>query len=243
MKIIRSTLALLSLATVLLAHYSWINPLSNPLKPGTSVEIQIAHGHTFPQSEEPMAEAGIEMFAVGPDGARARLHHVRGDKKLVASYKVPAEGFYRFVFVQDRGVMSRTPGGLKKGGRNKNPDAMTSARYYRSGVAYAATAGARLKPPEPLGLEFEIVASPQPGELGIQVLCGGRPCAEADVVLRTATAEERKLGRTTATGTLKANVNGLKGPVLIEARKTAPAPAKENYDSVNLTTSLYLELN
>jgi uncharacterized GH25 family protein len=243
MKIVKLTVSLLFLTATLPAHNSWINPLSSPLKQGTDVEIQIAHGHSFPESEQAMEDAGIEVFAVGPGGARASLPHVRSGKKLLATYKVPAAGFYRFAFVQDRGVMSRTPGGLKKGGRDKNPDAISSSRYYRSGVAYAATRGAQVKSAEPLGLEFEIVASRQPGALEVMVLCGGHPCAGADVIVKTAGGKERNLGRTAASGTVTAAVSGLKGPVLIEARKTAPAPRNEHYDSMNLTTSLYLELD
>jgi uncharacterized GH25 family protein len=239
---IRSLFVFVLAAAGLTAHFTWINPLSSPLQPGAEVQIQLAHGHSFPESEEMLRPDGIEAFAVGPDGARTPIKPARGTQKLVASYRVPSAGFYRFVFVQDRGVMSRTPQGLKAGGRDKNPGAISSARYYRSGIAYALTPGAAAPAAKPLGLEFELVAVRESAGLKISVWQNGKPCPGAEIVMKTPGAPDRKLGVTGADGALTANPGGSKGPVLIDARKTGQASGT-GYDSVNLASSLYMELN
>jgi len=225
---------------LLLAHFSWINPLS-PLVPGEEVQVQIGHGHKFPESEEMFRPEGIKAYVLGPEGERTELTPSPDAKRLAASFKVPREGHYRFVFVQDRGVLSRTPKGLLPGGRDVHPGALESAKYYRSGVAIAATANAQKSRPVPAGLEFEMTAEASGGSLRITVLHKGKPCAEAAVTVKRAGQVEEKLGPTGADGRITLPLkNGLRGPLLLEASKATPAPAGASFDKLNLSTSLYL---
>ena len=229
-------------ASLLLAHFSWINPLSSPLTAGAEVQVQIAHGHAFPESEEMFRPQGIRSYVLASGGERTELKPLLGRKKLLANFKVPREGHYRFVFIQDRGVLSRTPKGLLPGGRDAHPDAHASARHYRSGVAWAATANAAKSPRAAAGLEFEMVAEASGDRLQVTVLHNGKPCADAEVISKRPGRAEEKLGLTGAGGRIAMPIaDGLRAPLLLEASKTAAAPAGASYDKVNLSTSLYLE--
>ena len=237
----RITFGAVCCATLLSAHFSWINPLSSPLDAGAEVQVQIAHGHAFPESEEMFRPEGIKAYVLGPGGMQTELKPQQGARKLLASFKVPREGHYRFVFIQDRGILSRTPKGLLPGGRDAHPDALASARYYRSGVAWAATANAPKGQRAAAGLEFEMVAEASGGGLKLTVLHNGQPCADAEVISKREGRAEEKLGRTGADGSIVLPLaGGLRPPLLLEASKSAPAPAGASYEKLNLSTSLYL---
>lgn len=229
----------LLLAGVVAAHYTWIAPA--PLVLGKVNKVSIAHGHHFPMSEEAIVAAQVKAFAVAPSGKRIVLSAVKADKTVEADYTPSEAGTHTFGFVQDRGVLSRTPGGVKPGGRDVNKDATQALRVVRTAVAFGSTA--KVAPPgKPLGLELEIVPQVAPSSVTLQLLRSGKPLAATAIQVLTSGSEEPKdLGKTSAQGTLVYAIGvGTKPPVLFIATVAEPAAKGASYDTTNLSTSLYL---
>lgn len=237
----RLIVAPVAAAGVLLAHATWIAPVSPVLEKGRSATVQIGNGHHFPDSESAIGPDGLEAFVVNPGGARAKLGLSAAGKALSADYMVREAGTYRFVFVQDRGVISRTPTGLKPGGKDKNPGATQSMKSYRSAVAYATTAGARENDAKAVGLEFELVPVRSAGAVRITLLWKGKPCADATVNTYWPGKGEQKLGMTDANGTFLYSIPaGAAGQFLLTASYSEKAAPGAVYDALSYSTALYL---
>jgi uncharacterized GH25 family protein len=231
----------LFLAGVLAAHYTWIAPASAPLVQGKVNKVLIAHGHQFPVSEEAIAAAQVKAFAIAPSGKRAELKAAKVGKLVEAAYTPMEAGTHAFGFAQDRGVTSRTPGGVKPGGRDVNKDVAQALRAVRTAVAFASTA--KVTPTgKPLGLELEIVPQISASSVTLQLLRSGKPLAATAIQVLTSGSEEpRELGKTSAQGTLVYAIGaGTKPPVLFIAAVNEPAAKGAGYDTTNLSTSLYL---
>jgi uncharacterized GH25 family protein len=231
----------LFLAGVVAAHYTWIAPAPAPLVQGKVNKVLIAHGHQFPVSEEAIVAAQVKAFAIAPGGKRTELKSVKVGKLVEAAYTPMETGTHAFGFVQDRGVTSRTPGGVKLGGRDVNKDVAQASRVVRTAVAFASTA--KVTPPgKPLGLELEIVPQISASSVTLQLLRSGKPLAATAIQVLTSGSEEPKeLGKTSAQGTLIYAIGaGTKSPVLFIAAVAEPAAKGASYDTTNLSTSLYL---
>jgi uncharacterized GH25 family protein len=204
--------------------------------------IEIGHGHRFPVSEEAIAAGQVKAFALAPPGKRTELRAAAAGKVVALEYTPDEPGTHTLGFVQDRGILSRTPGGVKKGGKDANPDAVRTFRAVRTAVSYAS-AGTPAPPGRAAGLEFEIVPGMEGGVVALQVLRKGKPAAGADVqVLLSGREEVKPLGKTGEQGRLVYNREaGAKGPVLFLAGWAEPAPAGAAYGTTNLSTSLYLD--
>ena len=229
-------------AFVALAHYTWIGPVDGPFEVGKTAKIQISHGHKFPASEEAINASQVEAFVVTPSGGRVKLDVAAGPNSVGASYAVKEAGLHRIAFVQDRGVNSRTPKGLRPGGRDKNPDATQASRALRTSVAYVATGGSLVSKAKPVGLEIELTAELVGGAWHVQLLKQGKPASGValDVFLAGA-AKVEPVGSTGADGkVIYRPAGGSKGPAMFtaEVRETPPAGAK--YDYTSYGTSLYV---
>jgi uncharacterized GH25 family protein len=223
------------------AHATWIAPVAGPLEVGKSLNVQIGNGHAFPESESALSPRNLEVFAVAPSGGKIELKPVKSGSFLTASYTVREPGMYRFVFIQDRGVMSRTPQGLKPGGRDQNPGASQSMKMYRAAVAYAGTAGADHAPGTPLGLTFEVTPQRTKDSVILSVLLNSKPVAGVKIRALLSGKKEQELGATGSDGKFTYRVpSGLSGPFLLVAAHSQKAAAGEKYDNADYSTALHL---
>jgi uncharacterized GH25 family protein len=233
--------ALGAAAAIVTAHATWIAPVQPVLEMGKPVTVQVGNGHHFPDSESAVSPEGLDVFAVGPGGDRARLTASVSGKTLTARHHVQGPGTYRFVFVQDRGVMSRTPAGLKPGGKDQHPNATQSMKAYRSAVAYATTAGAKQSDLKPVGLKFELAPQRSADTVTVTLLQDGKPCAGAAVNSFWPGKDEQKAGTTDTSGKFVYHVPaGQKGQFLLTASHTEKAPAGAVFDTLSYSTALYL---
>lgn len=226
------TVALLAAAAY--GHYTWITP-ETAFIAGKPVTVRIGHGHAFPNSEETINAAQLDLFVVTPSGKRVPVRAAAAVKSVTASYTPTESGPHTIAFVQDRGVSSRTPKGLKKGGRDVNPDALTASRTLRTAVASGGATGAR-----PLGLEVELAAQFVSGVWTVQLLTGGKPNAGAAVeVFLAGAASAVAAGKTDAEGKIRYQPQvGSAKRALFTAEFKQAAPQGASYDAVNYETSL-----
>lgn len=236
----RAALLLVGLNSLLTAHFTWIAP-PVALRLGHKNQILIAHGHQFPASEETINASQITAFAVAPDGNRTELKPVPGPEAVLLEYVPRQSGTHVAAFVQDRGVLSRTPGGLKPGGRDRHADAVESFRLLRTAVAYMPAERGALTA-KPLGLELELCAQLSAGKVEVRLLRRGTPVAGQPVSLLTHGAEDAEtLGKTDAQGRVTYRIEeGSKGPVLFLADVNEMGPQGAGVDRTSLSTSLYL---
>jgi hypothetical protein len=225
----------------LFAHATWIAPVEGPLEVGKSVEVQIGNGHAFPRSESALSPQNLKVFAVAPSGAKADLKPVKSGTFVTATYAVREAGMHRFVFVQDRGVMSRTPQGLKPGGRDQNPGATQSMKMYRAAVAYAGTPGADLAVRASLGLTFDVIPRRTKDSIIVTALLNSKPAAGAKIRAVLPGQKEQELGATGSDGKFTYRVpSGLNGPFLLVAAHSEKAGPGETYDNADYSTALHL---
>lgn len=218
-------------AALLLAHYTWVTT-EKPFEKGKTAVIVVGHGHRFPATGEAIDPKGLQLSVVSPSGAKTPLRPRRDGARWIADYPVKESGAHRIVLVQDQGVMSRTPDGVRPGGRDKHPSAIQAFRTYRSAVS--ATAGGAA---QPLGLEFELLAEPEGAGWRLQVLRAGRPVAGALIELLAAGENAVKIGQTGADGRLR-YMKPVSGPVAFSVEMSFPAPSGAGYDTANLAASI-----
>ena len=131
-------LILLAMPALLLAHFTWLAPESPELAAGRPYRLRIGHGHEFPASEAAVDATQVRALVIDPRGERAEVAARREDKAVVLEWTPRQKGLHVFAFTQDRGEVSRTPSGVKSGGRDRNPDAATAFRAVRSVEEIAA---------------------------------------------------------------------------------------------------------
>lgn len=231
-----SYLTMALLAATVFGHYTWITP-ETAFVAGKPVTIRIGHGHAFPNSEETINPAQLDLFVLTPSGKRVPIKAAAAVKSVTASYTPTESGPHTIAFVQDRGVSSRTPKGLKKGGRDVNPDALTASRTLRTSVAAASATGAR-----PLGLEVELTAQLASGVWTVQLVRAGKPLAGAAVeVFLAGAASAVVAGKTDAEGKVRYQPPaGAAKRALFAAEFKSAAPQGASYDAVNYETSLFV---
>jgi hypothetical protein len=230
-----------AIAAAAFAHYTWVAPATK-LELGKTAVVRIGHGHQFPRSEEAIDDAQVEAFAIAPSGARVKLEAARGAGEVVAHYAVKEAGQHLIAIIQDRGVTSRTPQGVRPGGRDKNPGATQASRGIRSAVAYAATPGAPVAGARPIGLEFELSAEMSGGAWRLLLTRHGKPAPGIDLsAFLAGAAGPLAIGKTGPSGSLTwpPPMNAA-GPAMVSAEVRDPAPAGAPYDAVNRSASLYL---
>lgn len=237
---IRSTLQALFLlcaaAGASLAHDTWIAS-SGALAAGKPVTIYVRHGHHFPESEEAVNASQLNLFAQAATGKRTSLKPAVKGSEVIAEFTPSAAGAHTLAFTQDRGVTSRTPKGVKQGGRDKNQDATQSSRTLRTAVAYVGAAVSK-----PAGLEVEIVGTFSGGAWTVQLLRNGKPLEGIAIEAFPAGAKSGRIaGKTGADGKLRYTPEaGAKKDLLFIAEFKHPAPAGQAYDTVNFETSLHV---
>jgi hypothetical protein len=226
-----------------LAHYTWVAPPAVFVTGKTAI-VQIAHGHRFPHSEEIVNPAQLQLFVLAPSGNKVALKAAAAGNVLTMPFPVQEAGFHRIVLVQDRGITSRTPGGLKAGGRDRNKNASQAYRTLRTAVAYANTARTGGEDGKPAGLEFELTGVRSAETWLLQVLRQGNPVADAPVeVLLAGASKAVHVGTTGPDGRIRYQVpSGNSGPAVFSVTLRQSAPPGATYDFVNYETSLYVSL-
>jgi uncharacterized GH25 family protein len=214
-------------------HATWVAPAEEAQEPGKTVTVRIGHGHGFPVSEEAINISQVELFAVTPAGVLVKLTAQAAGKAVDAPYALKEKGRHRFAFIQDRGVNSRTPDGMKPGGRDRNPNATSAAKTMRTAVAGTGKA---------LGLPVELTAKQAGSQWQLQFLRNGKPAGGAEVsVYLSGVKEPVMIGKAGADGRVAYTVPaGVKGPLLFVASQKNPAPQGSVFDTVNFDTSLFV---
>lgn len=226
---IRQAAAVAAMAGAAWGHATWVTAPGGIWRPGASVEIVIGHGHGFPKSEEAIAAGQAQVIVAGPGGARSTVAMRAEGGAVHGTYRVGARGRHRVAMVQDRGVRSRTPQGVKAGGRDVHPDAVSASRVLRTAVAGEGPA---------LALPVEICAKRSGGVWRVTVLREGHGVAGVAVKVLTPGAEkEADAGTTDARGELRYAGSG---ETLFTAEWKEPAPAGAKYDTTQYETSLHV---
>jgi uncharacterized GH25 family protein len=218
---------------MLYGHATWVAAVEETHEPGRTVTVRIGHGHGFPVSEEAINSAQVDLFVVTPGGKRLKLAPKAAGKAVDATFAVKEKGRHRFAFIQDRGVNSRTPDGMKPGGRDRNPNATSAAKTLRTAVAGTGNA---------LGLPVELTAKQVGNQWQLQFLRDGKAAGGAEVsVYLPGVKEPVAIGKAGADGRVAYTAPaGVKGPLLFVASQKNPAPAGSAFDTVNFDTSLYV---
>jgi uncharacterized GH25 family protein len=228
-------IAALTLSTAF-GHYTWVEP-SAPLVAGKPVKIMVAHGDRFPHGDEAINAAQVKLAVLAPSGARAELKAAVAGNTVLADFTPRESGAHRIVFTQDRGVMSRTPKGVKSGGRDKNPGATEAFALVRTGVSYVGGAGGAT----PSGLDLEITAQYAGGVWQLQLWRGGSPLAgETIQVLRKEHEDGSAIGKTGADGKLVYKPADATGPALFLAEVKEKAAVGGPVDYRTFSTSTYV---
>lgn len=238
MIIVRTSVRLifLTLATAAASwtHYTWIAP-SGPLEAGKPVRILVAHGDRFPQGDEAVNAAQVRMFVLSPSGARMDLKAVSAKTHVGAEFTPKENGAHRLAFEQDRGAMSRTPQGVKPGGRDRNPNAVEAFTMLRTGVWHSG------KGHKPVGLPVEMTAERAGQSWTVQLLRSGKPLA-GQLVQVVPNGQEKAvdLGRTGADGKVTYKPGAAQGPAMLLCEFSEKAPAGAPVDAHRFSTTLYL---
>jgi len=222
------------------AHFGWIAPVNPVLQIGVATPVKLGVGHELGISESAPPMAGLESYALAPSGARTPLRLATKGPWVVTEYTPKEAGQHRLVLTHDRGIRSRTPKGIVEGGRDKNPTATEAFRSVRTGVAYAATAGAKFAP-KAAGLVYELIPERTEKGLTVTLLLRGKPCAGGNVTVSWEGKKEVTVGTTGADGkTSYVAPAGAKGPVVVLAGQAMAAAKGAGYDKDNYQTALYL---
>jgi len=240
--LVKTILAALIGISIASAHYTWVAPAEAELKVGKPAAIRLCHGHQFPAGEEKLNLNATEAIILDPAGRKTKLNPVVHENDITAAYTPKTAGLHRVVLTQDRGVSSRTPDGVKPGGRDKNPGAAQAFRSYRSAVAYLPAGNTPSIAPKPAGIELEIVGTLNKGAWELQLLRNGKPVPSAPIeVIFAGAASATEAGKTDSTGKLiYRRPNGAATPLLFSTEWKDPAPAGSAYDTVNYSTTLYV---
>lgn len=225
-------------ASICAAHYTWVAPLI-PLEVGKTATIRINHGHKFPQSEESINAKQAQLFVFTPSGARVDLQPAVVPNALAASYSVKEEGLHRIVFTQDRGITSRTPKGVRQGGRDANPDATQAFRTFRSAVAYVPTKGAPATSAKPIDIVFQLVGEYVNGAWNVRLINKGLPVPDAIIeVFVAGDAKAVQAGKTNADGRITYRPTAQNGTAMFSTEFKTKMPEGTPYDTTNYETSL-----
>lgn len=207
----RTLAALAVTAITAYGHYTWVAP-SEPLAPGKTIKIMVAHGDRFPHGDEAVNAAQVKLWMLAATGAKSDLKPVATKSTVLADFTPATAEPHRIVFTQDRGVMSRTPKGVKPGARDKNPTATEVFSMMRTGVHYI---GSQPKA-APIGLELELTARFENGVWNLQLFRSGKPLAgETIKIVLNEQENETAIGKSDANGKLTFKpAAGYKGPLL-----------------------------
>lgn len=169
-----------------LAHNVWLAPDNHFPQVGDTVLVKVGFGHGYPASrvDQPVKEGMIgEALAIAPGGGQVAL-----EKTAVDTYqlKIDRPGPYLLVAAMPPGLFSRTPEGMKRGGRQDFPEVkscmearmVAHAFLLANGQGQPATMGGQALQMRPLA---NLAGLKKGGVLPLQVLFEGQPLAGAQI--------------------------------------------------------------
>jgi uncharacterized GH25 family protein len=169
-----------------LAHNIWLVPDNHFPQVGDTVQIKVGFGHDYPANrvDQPVKEGMIgEALAVIPGGGQVAL-----EKTAVDTYqlKIDRPGPYLLVASMPPGLFSRTPEGMKRGGRKDFPEVKScmEARMVANTFVFAGGQGqGMIQSDQSLQLKplADMAGLKKGGVLPIQVLFDGQPLAGAKI--------------------------------------------------------------
>lgn len=171
------SLCLLSLSPLLFGHYTWIGWRAGTWKTGTTVELQVGHGHQPPVSEEAASSRGLEAAAIAPSGHKTPLQFFKGARSLVAKLPVTESGLWTIYLSQDFGSRTRGVSGSNGSGNAEDSEVV---RSYRSAIAYM---GGRNWPGNSVGLPFELSGTRTGSSIDLLLRKNGRPIQGVDIMV------------------------------------------------------------
>jgi uncharacterized GH25 family protein len=234
---LRLTAAAAIVSSAVWAHYTWVMPAATVFEAGKPNKITVAHGHRFPQSEEAITASQVKLYVLAPSGAKTDLKAASAGTSVTADFTPKESGPHRIIFTQDRGAMSRTPKGVKPGGRDKNPDATEAFSLLRTGVVYSG------KGHKPAGLDAELSAEPAAnGSWQVQLLRTGKPVAGQTIqVVLNGQKDATDVGKTGADGKVTFKpAAASKAPVMFLAEFAEKAGAGSSIDERRFSVTLYV---
>ncbi len=182
-----SVLCLMAFCPPVLAHNLWLNPANYYPEVGSTVDIGIGWGHTYPANrvdQEVTEDRVAEIIAVDPDGMTANLAKVSAS---LYQLKVEKPGAYLLTAKTKSGFFTMTPEGRKWGDKKSIPDAIKCTNFHlvaktviiagndARNLSHAAGQPLEVIPLTPLQ---DLKAG---SKLGIKVLFEGKDLANMDV--------------------------------------------------------------
>lgn len=168
-----------------LAHNIWLAPDNHFPQVGDTVQIKVGFGHDYPASrmDQPVKEGMIgEALAIAPGGGQVVL-----EKTAVDTYRLKIEqpGAYLVVAAMPPGLFSRTPEGMKRGGRQDFPEVKScmEARMVANAFLFAGGQGPAAQSAQHLQLKplADLASLKKGGVLPVQVRFEGQPLAGAQI--------------------------------------------------------------
>jgi uncharacterized GH25 family protein len=197
-------------ASVVAAHYFWLQPSEYWISPDalTSMTLQVGHG-SFRQRSPIPARRITRFQAIAPEGAVIDLHEQLrlGQAAEDADFRLKDPGAYILVLQTDNGAQTHLPSirfndylkvegltpALEQRARLHRMDADGSERYSRCAKSIVQVgppgAGSQSQVGKPVALPLEIVPEanpygvPRAATLPVRVIYGGRPLSGALVKL------------------------------------------------------------
>jgi uncharacterized GH25 family protein len=169
------------------AHNLWLNPADHFPQVGTTVDIGIGWGHTYPADridQEVKEDRVQEISAVDPDGLTMALTKVSPDL-----YKLPVEkaGAYLVTAKIKSGSFTMTAEGRKWGDRKSVADPVKCVNYHIEAKTVILAGGSDRNLSFPYGQPLEVIplthlSNLKNGDkLDVNVLFQGRPLPDATV--------------------------------------------------------------
>ena len=204
------------------AHNLWLNPGNYYPEVGTTVEIGIGWGHTYPANrihQEVKDGKVADIHAVDPNGAEVALTKVSADKYTLA---IDKPGAWLITARIDSGFFTTTPEGRKWGNKTtvENPIKCTNFHIQAKTLLIAGGSDKGLGNAAGQSLEVIPLANPKGiragGTLPVKLVFNGEPLADAAVNATYAGFEPPK-----PPDAAKAKANGKK----MHQKKQFPAKA------------------
>jgi uncharacterized GH25 family protein len=169
------------------AHNLWLNPGDYFPQVGSTVDIGIGWGHTYPADrvdQEVKDDRVQEISAVDPDGLTVALTKVSA---ALYTLKVEKAGAYLVTASIKPGVFTTTPEGRKWGDKKSVANPVKCTNFHLEAKTVLIAGGIDKNLGHAAGQPLEVIPLTDPhllksgGKLAVQVLFAGKPLADASV--------------------------------------------------------------
>lgn len=229
-------------AAAVFAHFAWLSPAPAKAAVGETVIVRMSSGHSFPTGGEPVKDIDLKLTAFTPSGKSVILAPADNGQGLEAAFKVESEGVYVVAGEYDRGVVSRTPEGLKPGGKSKNPNATSTMKSYSSFICTVRASAPVPLSSVPLGLRFELSWKREGRSLSVSATAEGKPVEAAEISAVVGSGDAKAIGKTDAAGGIAIEIpESFRGPILLIGSVSKPMPSGSDYDTDRTGCTVFLD--